>query len=218
MQQVARRLPASEAQDFIQSAHLKLLERDYDVFRRFTGRSSLRTYLTVVVVRLLLDWRNSVYGKWRPSAVSKRLGPATVSLERLIHRDGHPADEAIQIVRMQPAALSVDALQALVAQLPPRTRHRRVPEGAAGAVAAGEGDDPAIASEVQAQTRARSRALARAVRELPTEERQLIDARFHDNQTIQAIARSRREDPKELYRRFRRILATLRHKLAVTGV
>jgi len=77
-----RRLSPDEAQDFVQSAHLKLLERQYDVFGRFTGGSSLRTYLTVVVIRLLLDWRNSTYGKWRPSAAAVRLGPEVQGLPR----------------------------------------------------------------------------------------------------------------------------------------
>ena len=52
----AGRLQPQDAEDFSQSVHLRLIERQYDVFDRFDGRSSLRTYLTVVVRRLLLDW------------------------------------------------------------------------------------------------------------------------------------------------------------------
>jgi len=64
----ARRLACGDFQDFAQTVHLKLLERRYDAFSRFRGDSSLRTYLTVVVTRILLEWRNARSGKWRPSA------------------------------------------------------------------------------------------------------------------------------------------------------
>ena len=55
----SHRLKPDEADDFGQTVHLRLLARNYDVFARFAGRSSLKTYLTVVVVRVLLDWRNA---------------------------------------------------------------------------------------------------------------------------------------------------------------
>ena len=75
---------------------LKFLERGYDVLRRFEGRSSLKTYLTVVVRRLLLDWQDHTYGKWRPTATALRLGPHAVHLERLMNRDTYSAVEAVQ--------------------------------------------------------------------------------------------------------------------------
>jgi hypothetical protein len=91
----AKRLSPDDADDFSQYVHLKLLERNYDVFERFSARSSLRTFLTVVVGRLLLDWRRAMLGKWRPSAMARRLGPAAVCLDRLIYRDGLSAADAI---------------------------------------------------------------------------------------------------------------------------
>jgi len=73
IRQVCRtsRLRPEDQEDFAQSVHVRLLERNYDVIRRFAARSSLRTYLTVVVRRMLLDWRNANQGKWRPSAAAK---------------------------------------------------------------------------------------------------------------------------------------------------
>ena len=122
----SRRLSPEDAQDFIQSAELKLLERNYDVFRRFDGRSSLRTYLTVVATRLLLDWRNSTYGKWRASAAAVSLGRVAVLLETLIVRDGHSRREAVAILLGRSDAPSKAELLRIAEQLPPRERRRMV--------------------------------------------------------------------------------------------
>ena len=84
-----QRLSHDDELDFGQHVHLRLLESGYRQFRQFAGRSSLRTYLHVVVQRICLDWQRSIYGKWRPSAAAAELGPYGTELDRLIHRDGH---------------------------------------------------------------------------------------------------------------------------------
>src|SRR5437870_13909457 len=49
-----RRLRASDADEFASNVKLKLVENDYAILRKFQGRSSLRTYLTIVIQRLFL--------------------------------------------------------------------------------------------------------------------------------------------------------------------
>jgi RNA polymerase sigma factor for flagellar operon FliA len=44
-------MPGVEADDFASHPKLKLIEDDYAILRKFQGRSSLRTYLTVVIER-----------------------------------------------------------------------------------------------------------------------------------------------------------------------
>ena len=88
----------ADAEDFAQTVQLRILENEYDAFARFLGESSLRTYLTVVVTRLLLDWRNRHYGKWRPLALAKRLGPDAVAMDCLMNRDGYSKEEACEIL------------------------------------------------------------------------------------------------------------------------
>src|SRR5882724_8202953 len=117
-----RRLSGADVDDFAQSVHVRFLERSYDIFDRFEGRSSMRTYLMVVVSRMLIDWRNGLYGKWRPSSTAVGLGAHAVDLERLVSRDGYSRDEAAQILRTRDGALSLAALQGLAGQLPNRPR------------------------------------------------------------------------------------------------
>src|SRR5689334_4174040 len=88
-------LSPEDAEDFAQSVHLKLLERNYAPLAQFDGRSSFHTFLRTVVKRLLLDWRNHRYGKWRPSACARRHGDAGIDLDRLITRDGCAPEEAV---------------------------------------------------------------------------------------------------------------------------
>ncbi|TMB53967.1 MAG: sigma-70 family RNA polymerase sigma factor, partial [Chloroflexi bacterium] len=54
----ARRcLRGAEAEDFGSTVKLRLIENDYEILGRFEGRSSLKTYMTVVVHRLYLDYQ-----------------------------------------------------------------------------------------------------------------------------------------------------------------
>ena len=107
---VARRhrLRGDALDEFRSLAFLKLVEHDYAVLRRFEGASSLRTYLTVVLQRVLLDYRNREWGRWRASAAASRIGPVAVRLERLVTRDGLTPEEAVSIVG--PAAGVADCI------------------------------------------------------------------------------------------------------------
>src|SRR3954468_11669757 len=82
-----RLLPA-DAEEFAAVVRLRLIENDYDVLRKFRGESSLRTFLSVVIARYCLDYQVSRFGKWRPSARAKRLGPAAGGVGGLLWGDG----------------------------------------------------------------------------------------------------------------------------------
>src|SRR4051812_17572740 len=90
----------ADAEEFASEVKLHLIQNDYAVLRRFQQRSSLQTYLTVVVQRLFVNYRNRLWGRWRPSADASRLGPIAVQLERLIVRDGWSFEEAQEQLRI----------------------------------------------------------------------------------------------------------------------
>jgi RNA polymerase sigma factor (sigma-70 family) len=213
-----RRLSPEDAQDFVQAAELRLLERRHDVLARFDGRSSLRTYLHVVVVRMLLDWRNAEYGKWRPSARAVRAGAAAVLMDRLIWRDGCSPDQAVEIARTRWPDHSVAALRALADALPPHPPRRLVSSEVSEGLKAADFDDPIEAAERVKSARQRHAALTGALEALPPEERWLIRARFTERRSVQSIAATLNVNPKQLYRRYERTLATLRRALVASGV
>jgi RNA polymerase sigma factor (sigma-70 family) len=203
------RLGHEDAQDFEQSVHLRALERKYDIFTQFDGRSSLATYLGVVVRRMLLDWRNRVSGKWRPSVAARRLGHNAVKLEQLIFRDGLTTREAIAIVQNQSDEASCD-LERLLERLPPRVPRRLVSVPTLDELPAGDGEHPLEVAEREAAEQRRRRALAEALRKLPPGDRSLINARYMQGRSVRTVAASLKADTRLLYRRFDRLIQTLR--------
>jgi RNA polymerase sigma factor (sigma-70 family) len=207
-------LPPDQAEDFSQSVQLRLLERNYAPLAAFSGRSSFRTYLTVVVKRLLLDWRNHRYGKWRPSSEAKRLGPAAVRLDRLMSRDGHGVEEAVAIAKQVQAEPDSQPLREMLAKLPKRARVQMLVPDDLEAFGAAEFDDPVEAEQAAAKERRTLRRLRRACRRLPAEERRILFLRFQKGMSIRAIAALLGTPDKPLYVRIGRIMGSLRGALA----
>jgi DNA-directed RNA polymerase specialized sigma24 family protein len=118
-------LAAADAEDFASHVTLKIIQDNYAVMRKFEGRSSFRTYITIVIQRLFLDYRISAWGKWRPSEEARRMGAVGLLLERLVSRDGHSFNEACELLRTNHGVtLSHADLEALAARLPVRVRRR----------------------------------------------------------------------------------------------
>lgn len=213
----SRRLSADAANDFRQWVYLRMLERNYEPLQLFGGRSSLKTYLSVVVNRLLLDWQDQMYGKWRASAEARRLGAHAQLLERFIYRDGYSHDEAIELARRHPGAPATEALRLLIATLPARTRRNFVPVEHLKAVAL-PFRDPIAAREVEREACLAEQVLAAALQRLTPEDRMLINERFHSARTIRSLAEENGIAPRLLYRKFERILNGLRDTLSAHGV
>jgi RNA polymerase sigma factor (sigma-70 family) len=214
----ARRLSRQDAQDFAQTVQLRLLERNYDIFQRCECAGALPVYLRVVVTRMLFDWRDSVYGKWRSSAAAKRLGEHAVALERLIYRDGFTAREAAEILSGNPGSPGAEELRRVAAALPARCTRRAVSDEGIEYACPAEFDDPVERAE---QRRAGTRTLAAldaALSQLPPGDRWLIEARYERNQTVSAVAEALRTESRPLYRRFNRVLGSLRRSLVAAGV
>src|SRR5690554_6597075 len=75
------RLSVDDAEEFAATVHLRLIADDYAVLRKFRGRSSLQTFLKVVIQRICLDFRDAQWGKWRSSAAARRHGEVAIRLE-----------------------------------------------------------------------------------------------------------------------------------------
>lgn len=220
---IARRngLTADEEDELGSSIKLKLVENDYEVLRKFEGRSQLRTYLITVVQRHFLDDRNARWGKWRPSANAKRLGPAAVLLDLLLTRDHLPFDEAADAIAARFGdQVSRAELEAIAAQLPARTSRMFVREEELEHVPAAtpDGADAIESRERQGIGERVERALAAVLRGLGDEDRVILRLRFCENVKIARIAGLVGSPAKPFYRRLDDLMAALRKALQAHGV
>jgi RNA polymerase sigma factor (sigma-70 family) len=216
-------LHGPEAEDFSSAVKLKLLEDDYAVLRKFSGTTSLRAYLAVVIHRWLLDDRIARWGKWRPSAEARRRGELALRLETLLYRDGLSVEAASRrLIDEEKWPTDRGQIEELRLALPVRCRAREV---------AGSGDfsdwpapDSARADqgmERREAQRAFDDAVARmrtVIERLNVEDRAILRLRFDQGLTVQQLAPLLSLDAKPLYRRIERLLTTLRRELESQGV
>jgi RNA polymerase sigma factor (sigma-70 family) len=221
--QVCRRHIASddETEEFRSLAHIKLLDGDHRVLRERKGRSSLRVYLTVVLEREFLDYRNGKWGKWRPSVEARRMGDVAMLLERLVCRDRYTFDEAVEIIRTnRHASESRESLWRMFLRFPARVDRRPAPEQTLAYIS---DPRPLPDEEMQQIERDEERrrayaALAAAVSRLEPEDRLILKLHYFDGLKQIEIARALHLDAKRLYRRCERLLATLRRELEAQGL
>jgi RNA polymerase sigma factor (sigma-70 family) len=171
-----------------------------------------------VATRLLLDWQNAQYGKWRPSAAAVKRGAAALLMDRLIWRDGCTPAEAAEIAHVRWPEEPVSVLLEIAAALPPHPPRRVMATELTESLAAVRFADPLEAQERAATIRSRRAALSHALRELPAEDRWLIRARFFERRSVQSIADTLQMNPKQLYRRYERMLGNLRAALENAGI
>jgi RNA polymerase sigma factor (sigma-70 family) len=212
-----RGLRQEEAEDFSSAVTVRLLEHECAVLRSFEKRSSLRTFLTRVVDRMLLDHRIQNWGKWRPSAQARRLGRLAMQLEALTSRDGLTFGEAAETLRTNfEVPQTTEQLRQLYSVLPPRSRRRLVPDRDLEELPASA---PAADERLRRPEAARAiLALRRALSNLGPVDRALIEERFGRGLRPVRIAAIRGLPQMKLYRRFSTILKQLRVDLEAQGI
>lgn len=219
---IARRnsLVGDEADDFASWARARLIENDYASIRKFEGRSSIGTFLTVVIANLYRDYRTHQLRRWHPSAAAKRLGGVAVRLETLLVRDGYTLTQAIEVLRSAGiAGPSERELRDLAARLPPRTRPTEVGDAPLEQLAgSGAADGGLWEGERARGWEAAQGALERALSTLSPEDQLILRLRYWEGFTIAEVARALRLEQKPLYRRIDGNLARLRAVLESEGV
>lgn len=212
------RLGTDEREDFTSYAMLKLVENDYARLRKYRGNSSFRTYLTVVMQRLFLDYRIQKWGKWRPSTTAQRLGATAVALETLLYRDGIDFHEAREMLLTRTdTALSGEALWGLAIELPYRERAKHVDDALENVGVPGCEGYVANRENATLSQNVESRLVEESGR-LTAEERVILKMRFDEGKSVPEIALALNLKPKALYAKIGRLLKRLRTALEASGV
>lgn len=219
---IARRhaMAPDDQDDFASWVKLRLIENDYGILRKYQGLSSLSTFLTVVITNLFRDYRIQKWGRWRPSVAARRLGDLAVVLETLLHRDGYPLAQAVEVLRTR-VGPEVDAreLTRIAAQLPPRARVAHADATELDEAASAERTDAGLLlAELEEEWAGAQNALSQAIEALPAEDQLILRLRYWDGVTIANIARTLGLDQKPLYRRIEQLLTRLRVAIEAQGV
>lgn len=215
----AHRLSADDGDEFSSWVRLRLLEDDCAILAKFRGLSTFKTFLVTVIQRLFLDWRIKEWGKWRPTADARRVGPVAIELERLVLRDHLEFEQAAETLISRGTAVSREECDRAWAELPRRPARQRAGEQALDAVPAPVAvRDPIVVEEQFASAGKARSALADAIPALTPQEQLIIRLRFQDGVTVARIAQLIGEEQKPLYRRIEQILARLRASLTAAGV
>jgi RNA polymerase sigma factor for flagellar operon FliA len=208
-------LDADAAEEFAADVKLRLVDEDYAVIRAFRNRSSFESYVATVVKRLLLDQRNRDWGKWRPSAEAKRLGPLALELERLIYRDWRSVEDAVALLIAKHEKATRAEIDRLVGQIPARIPRRQVDIEHATSIPV----DPDDMNAVRAETARRLSCLVTIfIEQLPEADQLIMRLHFQVGMTIAQIARAMHVEKSTLYPRLYRHFAGLRAELSRAGL
>lgn len=213
-------LRAEDAEDFASFARLRLLENECAILAKFEGRCALKTFLSVSIQRMFLDYRAASWGKWRPSISARRLGPVAVLFEQLLGRDGYTFDEACEVLRTNhQLALSPQELAMLRLRIHVRPRRRFETDSVLAELPSGDRAE-ALVERTDGHDRMERvhTALAESLRDLEPRDRLILTLRFQDGRSIAAIAALLQTEAKGLYRRIDRLLKALRDRLELNGV
>jgi RNA polymerase sigma factor (sigma-70 family) len=216
------RLFGPDAEDFASDVRLALIADDYAVLRKWEERSSLATFLAVVVQRMLADHRVKAFGRWHPSAEAQRLGEAAMVLERLLRRDRRTVEEAIPLVRSIDPLLTRSDVETLARRLPERHERPRVvdvEDAAESAFVASDGaDSHALRSERHRISAETSGVIRATLDRLNEEDRAILRFHYGASMTLADIARVLRLPQRPLYRRVERLHGILRAALHSAGI
>jgi RNA polymerase sigma factor for flagellar operon FliA len=207
-------------EEFRSQVHLRLIENDYSILRKFEGRSTIQTFLTTVVVNQFKDYLNRELGKWRPSAVAARLGAEAVHLERYLIRDQLPFDDACAALATKHGiTMSRAELEQLALKLPVRFRRRRESEAVIENMAAPGGADQHVLDEERTAMFERVIGIVAKVRAaMPPEDALLVSMRFADGRRVSDIAAALGLPQKPLYERLNKLAKQLRSSLEAEGI
>jgi RNA polymerase sigma factor (sigma-70 family) len=205
----------ADAEDFISDVRARFIEDDYAITRTCLASAEPRAYVAATLAHLLCDFRNERWGRWRPSATAKRLGPSAIKLEQLMERDGTSMLEAVRMVcSADPSLVEADVI-AMARDLPRRPQAREIdltilPVDQEGAPTANPDLDD-LGARI-------TRALSAALAGLPPEDLLIMRFHFCDGLTIAQISRILNLKQKPLYRRMLHIEETLRHVISTHGI
>lgn len=207
-----------------------LQEDDYRRLREFKGNSSITTYLTAIISRLVVDIVRSRSGRNRAKERAERFGETGRRLYELVIQQSHSIADAVEILRGN-YGMIVDSsqLQAMLDEMQGRsTRHQTDTDYETawndnGELVSIQRSTPEQKVSDQQLERKRKELLKQVLDGMTAEDKLLIRLRFPldegtDPLDAATVAKMLGLNQQEVDRRTRRILTTCRELLLKQGI
>lgn len=207
-----------------------LQEDDYRRLREFKGNSSISTYLTAIISRLVVDIVRSRTGRNRAKERAERFGETGRRLYELVIQRGHSIAEVVDILQTNHGIAATEGqLQAMLDEMQGRKpRHQSDAESEtawsdSGELVSIQRSTPEQKVSEKEQGRRRREILKQVLDSMSGEEKLIIRLRFPlDEEADQlepaAIAKMLGTTHQEVERRTRRILTSCRELLLKQGI
>ncbi|MFZ4860056.1 MAG: hypothetical protein ACOYL3_27145 [Desulfuromonadaceae bacterium] len=207
--------------------HLK--EDSYRRIREFQGRSSITTYITAIIGRLVVDLVRQRTGRNRAKERSESQGELGRHVYDLMVKRGHSADEAADILltNFSIQASAGELMELHRSMMGRDVRHQSCAEtetawGADGEFVVVQRQNPEMELVGHTQNVRRRNLLASLIEDLKGEDRLLVRLRFPlDDETppldMEQIAVMTGQTSQQADRKLRRILMSCREELLKKG-
>lgn len=212
-----RHLSSLEAEEFRARAEDKLMEDDYRVLRDHRGDASLETYLAVILRRLLNDYCDHLWGRWRPSRYAQRHGPVAVELDRAVNAERLTFDEAF--ARLQQRGIDRETAWKWYEHVRRAGReHLVAPDNTDWPNPAPPADEVLAGEQRRESVDGAAQRIGTIFRSLAPEDRLLLH--FFDLRQLpmRSVATMLGGNPKRLYRKRETLLKKIRRELLAAGL
>ena len=207
-----------EADECKSYVYEKIIENDYQKIREFKGKSSYKTYITVVISRILID-RVRSGGRWKPSQKALNIGKEAVILEELVFNKKYSFGQAYNtLTTNHNISIEWERVYEIITLL----QRKHLKSTAPGDVELTDDvsdknvtlpDEAAINKELSIKKDQLDYIISEIRNLLSNEERLLLRMRFEDNINISEIARVLKKDRGDIDRKLKSILTKFKNEI-----
>lgn len=211
-------IAGDDADEYNSHVYEKLLEDDCRKIREFKGGSSYKTYITVVISRILID-RIRSGRRWKPSQKAMDMGEDAVILEELIYRRNYSFEQAYStLTTNHGSSISRDRAYEIVTLLQRRYVRSKRPRVVELVDNISDNRDTApdmvVVNKEISKKKDRLENVIKEIREfLSNEERLLLRMRFEGNIKISEIARVLKRERNYVDKKLKKIFVEFREDL-----
>jgi RNA polymerase sigma factor (sigma-70 family) len=196
--------------DFGHDLLVALIERD--ALAKVDQSLTAPAFIARVVNNLAIAWFRRRTGRWRPSAVARRLGRQAIRFERLVDRDGWQRTDALQ-------SLGPDHVDPRVeGRLSPRVRTNGIWQSEFRRTVLPAPDGTIEQLEAAGDAARVRNALRSACRRLGLADQAILSLRFLHGMTMREISTRLGFSAEQVSKRFQRAKRRLRAELRSRGV